>query len=97
MDTSTNYIDTDVANGTISSAQYRDGKFMFIFMSDHHTGEFNPSLPANIEATLNGADPAGFVHGEFTLVLNEHGEVVRQLFGGQRVVTEAEMSYLLIK
>ncbi|UJF17006.1 hypothetical protein L0B53_03430 [Vibrio sp. SS-MA-C1-2] len=89
MDTSVNYIDTDIANGTISSAQYRDGKFMFIFMSDHHKGTFNENIASNIEATIEGSDPKGFVHGEFSVELNENGDVVRKLFGGQRIVTEA--------
>ncbi len=80
MDTSKNYIDTDIANGTISSAQYKDGRFIFIFMKDYQNGTFNlPTIVDNIKnTTTTGSKASGFAYGDVRVV-EVDGELVREL------------------
>lgn len=81
VDKSFNYIDDNkISKGTISSAQYRDGTFMFIGMSDYKTGAFNQSaLVSAINATTNGAAPSGFATGDYAMVRNGEGTDIRQV------------------
>jgi len=79
MDTSKNYIDTEIANGTISSAQYKNNKFIFVFLKDYTTGEFNlPEISENIKNINKDDKASGFVYGDLKIV-ELNGEVVREL------------------
>lgn len=80
-DTSINYInDETISAGRISSAQYREGMFMFVGMNDHTTGEFDESaLISNMEAVINGDSPEGFSLGDYEIILDEDNNSVRQI------------------
>lgn len=99
-DTSVNYInDAAISQGTISSAQYRNGQFLFVGMNDFTTGEFDHvALVDSLVAVSNDeANPQGFAKGDYQLLLNEQGQVTRRITKASfaptatidRVVTEA--------
>ena len=79
IDRSTNFIsDSTIAAGTISSAQYRDGKFMFVGMSDFTTGEFNLAPLISSLTANDGSQPSGFSFGDYE-VINVAGDTVRRI------------------
>ena len=99
-DTSINYIDDKaISKGTISSAQYSKGQFLFIGMADYTTGDFDEtSLTSNLNATTdNGSAPKGFAFGNYQIVLNDQENAVRRITNASfapsavidRTVTEA--------
>ena len=54
IDRSINYInDTSISNGTISSAQYKDGKFIFVPV-DPNTGDFTSPMTAETHTSNFG-------------------------------------------
>lgn len=81
-DKSANLIgDSAISKGTISSAQYSEGQFLFIGMSDYTKGTFNQdALVTSINAvTDSGSKPAGFAHGDYAIVKNDKGDTVRRI------------------
>jgi len=109
-DTSVNYIsDSTISSGTISSAQYRDGKFMFLGMSDYVTGSFDETTLVNsLTDVANGGSPAGFSFGDYEIILDDQDNVVRRITNASfaptaiidRTVTEAnedKFTYLMEK
>lgn len=77
IDTATNLIsDPDISSGTISSAQYQDGRFVFIGLSDFTTGEL--AQDALIDA-LNTNNASGFSFGDYVIVDDGTGNIVRRL------------------
>jgi len=80
-DTSVNYIsDTIISSGTISSAQYRDGKFIFLGMSDYITGEFNEiALVNSLMDVVNDGSPVGFSFGDYEIILDNQNNTVRRI------------------
>lgn len=79
IDRSTNFItDSDISAGTISSAQYRDGHFIFVGLRDFTTGEFDlPPLVTSL--TTEGSQPEGFSFGDFEIFSDEQGNTIRRL------------------
>lgn len=109
-DTSVNYIsDPVISSGTISSAQYRDGKFIFLSMSDYTTGEFNETaLVSSLTDVANGGSPAGFSFGDYKIIINGQDKAVRRITNASfaptatidRTITEAsedKFTYLMEK
>lgn len=99
-DTSTNLIDdSTISAGTISSAQYRDGMFIFVGMNDYKKGEFNEqSLIATFDAVINnGTQPNGFSYGDYQIISDQSGNTIRRISNASfapnaiidRTVTEA--------
>ena len=80
IDNTTNFIsDSTISAGTISSAQYRDGKFMFVGMSDFTTGEFELS-PLVTSLTSDGASqPNGFSYGDYEIINDGLGNPLRRI------------------
>lgn len=109
-DTSVNYIsDATISSGTISSAQYRDGKFMFIGMSDYTMGKFDETALINslMDVADNGS-PVGFSFGDYEIILDDQDDTVRRITNASfaptaiidRTVTEAsavKFTYLMEK
>ena len=73
--------DPEVSKGTVSSAQYRYGKFMFISMTDAKKGTFDmPALAEAIDATTSkGAAPKGFAYGNFEITTDAEGNSMRRI------------------
>ena len=80
IDESVNFItDSDISAGTISSAQYRDGRFMFVGLEDFTTGAINVE-PLIASLTSDGAtQPAGFSFGDFEIFTDADGNLTRRL------------------
>lgn len=81
-DKSTNYIDdSDISRGTISSAQYSNGLFMFIGMKDYKTGAFDQTalITAISKAANEGASPSGFAYGDYAMVRDGEGSNIRRI------------------
>lgn len=80
IDTTTNFIsDSTISAGTISSAQYRDGNFVFVGMSDFTTGEFELSSLVTSLTSSDVSEPNGFSFGNYEVVNDEQGNLVRRI------------------
>lgn len=80
IDTTTNFIsDSTISAGTISSAQYRDGKFMFVGMSDFTTGEFEISPLVTSLTSTGASQPNGFSYGDYAIINDGQGNLVRRI------------------
>ncbi|MEH6823813.1 MAG: hypothetical protein V7629_07910 [Motiliproteus sp.] len=81
-DKSINFIDNaSISAGTISSAQYRDGHFLFLSMTDYRTGELDvTSLSVSLATVAAGqGSPQGFAHGDYEVIQNDQGNRVRRI------------------
>ena len=72
LDKSKNFINDEVAKGTVSSAQYRHGTFIFLQGVNTQTGELNTQgLITTLNATrTNESKPNGFAFGHYEVNYN---------------------------
>ena len=81
-DKSTNHIDDSaISSGTISSAQYRNGIFNFVGMSDFSIGSFNEAslIQSLDEVVSNNANPASFSYGDYAIIRDGQGNSIRRI------------------
>ena len=77
-----NFIDdNDISAGTISSAQYRDGQFIFVGMNNHADGEFDEVslIPALNAVMTENSQPSGFGYGDYEIVTDPEGNIIRKI------------------
>jgi len=76
-DRSVNFIENpDISKGTISSAQYNDGRFAFVRLSDFTTGALDKDA---LIVAFNADKADGFSFGEYEIIDDGAGNFTRRI------------------